>query len=72
MLPRADRTRTTGEPFLEDVLGNVMLMTHLRWHAFKEVHCVHLCGNPDDPALRARLAQAEHDLEVVTAAMRSL
>jgi hypothetical protein len=31
-----------------------------------------MSGNPDDTALRARLAQAVHDLEAVTVAMHSL
>jgi hypothetical protein len=31
-----------------------------------------MCGNPDDMALRAQLAQAVHDLEATTAAMRGL
>jgi hypothetical protein len=52
-----------------------MLPAHLRQQAFQErrhevVEAVR--GNPNDAALRAQLAQAEHDLEATTTAMRVL
>jgi hypothetical protein len=75
MLPRDEsyRNRTNNESFLWDVLSDIMLPAHLRWQAFQERHlelmeAVH--GN--QMTLASQHVQGVHDLEVATAAMRSL